>query len=290
MKRQAAWVALAAVGFAVGGCGPAKELPNADDLPAVQGLGDKAAAVPKESEPAAKEYVEKAVKAYTAGKPDLAAKGKASRTALKGTMAFQLDGQQTPLTSARQIHAVWPDRFYVGNEVDFRGQMKTVRTWLSGGQLTVHEGGREQDIGGRAEFVRAMRADFVGQHWMALLLPLLEPKAVVFDLRTTDVMSQETGQPTPVRAVKLALPEYPVYTLAFDARTDLLVRVEYATTEQGVPLRKQWSVGAHKAGPDGLMLPAKTECRHNGQTVEAWELEKWEFPAAIPDDEFGPKK
>jgi hypothetical protein len=289
MKRQAAWVALVVVGFAAGGCGPAKELPNIDELPPAQ--DDKAAAVPDKSDPGAREYVETAVKAYTAGKPELAPKGKASRATFKGTMAFPVENDQfVPLPATRQIHAVWPDRFYAGNEIDFRGRKQSVRTWLSGGQLTIFDGDRERDQGGRAELTRAMRADATGQHWMALLLPLVDPKAVVFDLRTTDAVSPETGQPRPVRTLKLALPEHPVYALAFDAKSDLLVRVEYATTEQGVALRKQWSVSEHKAGPDGLMLPAKTECRHNGREVEKWEIEKWELPASIPDAEFSPKK
>jgi len=125
---------------------------------------------------------------------------------------------------------------------------------------------------------------------MGLLVPLTEPKAVVFDIRSADVLSPQSGQQQAVKSLKLALPEYPLYQLVFDAKTDLLIRVEYTTTEQGAKLRKQWSVLEHKAGPDGQLLPAKTECRHNGTAVEQWEVEKWAFPDTIDDTEFTPKK
>jgi hypothetical protein len=49
-------------------------------------------------------------------------------------------------------------------------------------------------------------------------------------------------------------------------------------------------VVAHNRGPDGLVLPSKTECRHDGIVVEQWEAEKWEFPDKIDDAEFLPPK
>lgn len=104
MTRHATWVALAAFGLAVVGCGPAKELP--EDVPAVQDSGEKSSAVPDKSEPAAKEYIDKVLKAFTAGEPESVAKGKFSRAVLKGKQFG--DGNVVEVT--RTIAAVWPNR------------------------------------------------------------------------------------------------------------------------------------------------------------------------------------
>ena len=119
MTRQATWVALAMFGGAVLGCGPAKELPNAGDIPTAPGSGDKAPAAPTVSDPAAKEYVETARKAFGGGNADLVAKGALSRATLKGTMALPINNETIPLPTTRTIAAGWSDRFFAGNVIDF---------------------------------------------------------------------------------------------------------------------------------------------------------------------------
>lgn len=287
MTRLATGVALAAFGFALAGCGPAKELPNVDDLPTAPGAGEKAVAVPTQSEAAAKEYAETARKAFGGGNADLVAKSALSRATFKGMMVDPESAAQTP--AKRTIAAGWPDRFYAGNELDVGGQPLHIRVWARGDALSVFQGDRESERVNSAEQLKIVRADAVGQHWMALLLPLADPKAVVYDLKSADVVLPHTSQSRPMKLLKLALPDRPAYQLTFDAKTDLLVRVEYTTAELGGQMRKQWTVVEHKSGPDGRMLPAKTECRHKGTMVEKWDVEKWEFPASI-DADFDMKK
>lgn len=286
MARLAAWVAIAAVAAVVVGCGPAKELP--DDVIKHVEPGEKPVAVPAASEPKAKEYVEKATKAFAAGKPELVAKGKVSRLTLKGKQ-FRRD--VGPVEVARTIGAVWPGRLVDTDTFQLQGRGVVLSAYLQRPQFTVVENGVENEsLPGRAEMERNFAADNTAQHWMALLLPPTDPKAVVFEFQSSSVTSPQTGQPQSLQLVKLALPDFPLFQLAFDPKTDLLVRVEYSTTEQGVRRKKQWSALEHKPGPDGQMLPSKTEVRYDGQVVEQWEVEKWEFPATIPDAEFSPPK
>lgn len=287
MTRLATGVALAAFGVALVGCGPAKQLPDAADLPTAPGTGEKAPAVPTQSEAAAREYVETVRKAFGGGNADLVAKSALSRATLKGMM---VDPESAAQASAkRTIAAGWPDRFFGGNEIDVGGGQSRIRVWVRGDALSIYQGDREQDRVNVAEYLKIVRADAVGQHWMALLLPLADPKAVVYDLKSADVVLPHTSQSRPMKLLKLVLPERPTYQLTFDAKTDLLVRVEYTTVELGGQMRKQWTVVEHKSGPDGRMLPTKTECRHKGALVEKWDVEKWEFPASI-DADFDTKK
>lgn len=283
MARFAVWAALvvAAAGAAVG-CQPAKEIPT--EVPKGTEPSDEPT-VPTKSEPGAKAYVEKAVKRLTGDKPELLAKGKVSRSALKGQMAISGD---SPVV--RAIAAVWSDRYAATTDFTLNNQKFNVRALLHRPRVSVLEGTREQDIPNRPETELALAADGTGQHWMALLVPVTDPKAVVYDLQSVHGTAPQSGQPQEVQMLKLSYGDLPQFQLTFDAKTDLLVRVEYVVREQGVTRRKQWTALEHKPGPDGLTLPTKTEMRHDGQVVEQWTVEKWEFPATIPDAEFSPPK
>lgn len=284
MARIAAWMAFAVVAAAVVGCGPAKELP---EVPKGTDSGEKTEQIPTVSDPKAKEYVAKAVAAFTAGKPELVAKGKASRLVLKGTMLYPVDNQQVQVVTTRTIAAVWPDRFYGLNEHTVQGNRSTVTAWLHRPNLTILSGTQAHDPDRRTEAERNLAADVTGQHWMALLAPLTDPKAVLFDFQSTSVPSLQTGQPQEVRRMKLAYGDLPQFQLTFDAKTDLLFQVDY-TVKQGVRRRVQWLAFKHDAGPHGLLLPSRTEVRHDAVTVEQWEADKWEFPDKIDDAEFSP--
>jgi hypothetical protein len=282
MSRRV-WGAIGALALAVAvGCEPAKELPPEVPKHVEQPPPDP---VPKESEPAARAYAEKAVKALTAGKPELLAKVKSSRAALKGTMV--IDGEKP---AARTISAVWPDRIAVRDDIQVTVDVKNlVRAWLVRGRFTVMQGETEIAEFNRAEMGRAFGAYALGQHWMALGLPLTDPKAVVYDFQSVTGTAPRTGKPQPIHVLKLATGDPPqVFALTYDAATDLLVRVEYVARENAVERRKQWTATEHKPGPDGLLLPAKIEVYQDGRPVEQWAFEKWEFPATVPDSDFEP--
>ncbi len=286
MARHATWAALAVAAGLIVGCGAGKELPNAtpkgpnDDAPA--------AVVPAASEPAAKAYIETAVKAYTGGKPELVAKGKASRAVLKGKQ-YKLDDVPV-VETVRTIAAVWPDRYLDNDERQAQGRKAVVTAYLHRPHFVVVEGSVEQVLSNNTERERNFTGDATGQFWMTLFLPLTDPKAVVYDLRPNTFLPLGAAQPIPVQTLKLSLGEFPSYQLTFDAKTDLLLRVDYNYSQYGTPTRQTWTMGNHKTGPEGFFLPTNTEFRLNNSVVEEWVVEKWEFPAAIADTEFSPPK
>jgi hypothetical protein len=284
MARLAFFAALAVGAGVVLGCGPAKELP--DDVPGKSPEPtEQPTAVPKTSEPAAKAYLVKAVAAFTGNKPELVEKGKVARLSLKGKMLMPAEGQKVLADATRTVAAVWPDRIHATTEVPV--QKLTVGMWLRRPHLTVRNGQEEVALPNRAEYEQNLVADFVGQFWSMFLIPLADPKAVAYDLRTQN-QSLASGQSIEIRTLSLALGDLPAYQFTFDAKTDNLLRVEYASVELSVKHRKQWLMADHKAGPEGLMLPSKMEFRQDNVPGEDWEVEKWEFPASIPDDEFNP--
>jgi hypothetical protein len=282
MARLAILTAIVVVAAVIVGCGPAKELP--DEIPKGPEHTEKPGAVPTTSEPAAKAYLDKAVKAYTGGKPELVAKGAVNRLKLAGTLRDPGGNQAAAVPATRTIAAAWPDRFADTDERQTQGRTVVVSAYHHRPRLTVFENGIEGQPSNPVELELNLAADECGQHWMALLLPLTDPKAIVFDLH------QQTLPQQTVQTLKLSLGKFPVYQLQFDAKTDALVRVEYTITEQGVIRRRHWSMTEHKLGPEGLLLPGKMECRWDNVVVEEWKVEKWEFPATIDDKDFAPPK
>src|SRR5262245_3595802 len=88
MRHFRAWAAGALAAAVVIGCGPGKQLP--DEVPK-SNTTERTTAEPKEkiptvSDPAAKEIVDRAIKAFTQNNPDLLAKGKLSKVTANGTV------------------------------------------------------------------------------------------------------------------------------------------------------------------------------------------------------------
>ena len=284
MARHTTWAALA-VGVAITiGCGPAKELPN--EIPKGPTDNAPASGVPAASQPEAKAYVERAVKAYTGGKPELVATGRASRTVLKGR---QHKIENVPIEAVRTVAAVWPDRFFDRDEQQLQGGKHTITAYLHRPNLAVAQDADEARPS-NAEQEREFASHAAGQYWMALLLPLTDPKAVVYNLRPGTFLPLGGKEPVPVQILTLSLGESPPYQLTFDAKTDLLLRVEYSYQHYGTTTAWAWSMADHKISPEGLYLPNKMELRFNNSVGEEWEVQKREFPAAIPDAEFSPPK
>lgn len=281
MARHSAWAALIAFAAVAAGCGPGKELPDVLVPP-----GDSAAqqqVVPPRSDAEAKAAVDRAVKAFTGDKPELMAKVKACRCSLKGQM-FSIDAPNQGTEATQSVAAVWPDRFYGLNERHPQGSKVVTESWVRRPDMAVHSNGQPVELPNVDLLERNFMADAVGQTWMPLLLPAADPKAVVFDLQTVRLDARA------LNVLKVALPDYPLYQLTFDAKSGALLRTEYTTRMGSVPRHTTMVFADHKPGPDGLLLPYQIECRHNNSVVEKWTVEKWEFPATIPDDQFSPPK
>jgi hypothetical protein len=273
--RIAFWLALVAGAALAAGCGPGKELP--EDIPNRTEPQDTEPQVPKESEPAAKEYVAKVVRALTGGKPELVARAKVSRAAFKGRVQLPSDTGPVMLAATRKFAAVWPDRASVAVELTFEKRTGQVFTWLHRPKLAVRQDGTDFPVPQEAERVTA--CDVTAQYWLALGVPLADPSAVVYGFK---------APPDAPTSVRLVLPALPPLVAYFDSTNDRLLRVEYTTTEQGRARRKEWALTATRPDARGAHLPHKFEFRQDGVLVEEWTVETWEFPDSIPNAEFAP--
>lgn len=277
MVRIAFWAALAIVSALAAGCGPGKELP---DLPDRTDPKDTEPAVPKESEPTAKDYIAKAARALTGGKPELVPRAKVSRAVFKGSSQLPSDsGGLVRFAAVRTVAAVWPDRVLITDDLTLDQRSEQVRVILHRPRITVSRSGRDFPLPNPAETERVVAFDAHAQYWLALGLPLTDPAGVAYGFKATP------GAPTSAR---LSLPGFPPLGLYFDPATDRLQRVEYTTMEQGRTRRKDWVLTATKPDAQGVHLPHKFEFRQDGILVEEWTAEKWEFLDAIPDAEFVP--
>ena len=109
MRYYSAWAAGGLVAAVIIGCVPGKELP--DDIPRPKG-DDQAPKkkIPTESDPVAKEIVDRGIKAYTQNNPSMLGKGKISRVTANGTMQLSpTPGEFVPIAKQRTIVTQWPD-------------------------------------------------------------------------------------------------------------------------------------------------------------------------------------
>jgi hypothetical protein len=254
---------------AVVGCGPGKEMPEDITLPpAASGtLADPLGPVPPSSDPAAAAVVRRAVNAITDNAPDRLAKARVSRCVVRGSMLI------TNFTDTnRRLEAIWPNRA----QVKFLfGKQATLR--YNGRVGWIISDGQKDDTKNPVEMARILHADVTAQHWLPLGLPFADPQTVVFEPKPSADPAGTT--------VKVALPEMAVYSVLFDEKTGLPVRIEYHPIEGGVRPHKQGSFSDHKPA-GGLLLPTKMEFKQNGQVTERWTVESWEFPETLDDSLF----
>jgi len=290
MRHFSAWAAGALAAAIIIGCGPGKQLP--DEVPK-SNTTERTTTEPKEkvptvSDPAAKEIVDRAIKACTQNNPDLLAKGKLSKVTANGTVKLpaEASGQFVEVPTFRTVLARWPDELKF--TLDYKAHRTGLMTMILRGQFTWWGIDRTQNPNPNPQAIEdLMRTDGLAQHWLPLLFPLVEPKAVLFEPQ------KGVGTP-PADVVRFALPERPVYQLFFDAATGHLTRVEYTHTELQARVQKLWTFSDHKPFA-GRILPTKLEYTYNPErgkkdTVEQWTVENWEFPESFDDSVFQPPK
>jgi hypothetical protein len=279
-------VVLAAAGLAsLPGCGGKEK-----ELPKVVQQGDEkgttpAVVVPAKSEPEALAVVERAIKATTDGHPERLQKAKNNRLKLKGTLV----GTGVPIPTGRDVEAAWPDRFAQTDEMDAGDSRVKILIRLRRPVLWVGNSREGKTVPVEPPDPKASEAalsgELVGRHWMALLVPLTDPKTVVFAAKKETVNGQAAD------IIKAAVTGAPVFTLWFDEKTGLLGRIDFSQIEPGAtaPTQKFFSLLQHRVF-DGVMLPARVEHRQNGLPVEEWNVVSWEFPERLDDATFDAPK
>ncbi len=286
MRYYCAWITGGLVAAVIIGCGPGKELP--DDIPRVKEVEQPKKKIPTESDPVAKEIADRAIKAHTQGNSSLLAKGKTSKMAANGILKVPSEstGQFLDVPTSRTVVARWPNDLKL--TLEYKANLTGTTTMILQGQFTWWGRGSTQNPNLSPQATEdIMRTDGLAQHWLPLLFPITEPKAVVFEPR------KAVGTP-PVDVIRVAIPARPVYQLSFDQTTGYLVRVEYTHSEMGMQFHKMWTFADHKPF-DGLILPTKMEYTQTptngrGEVVQWWTVEKWEFPEKLDDDAFEPPK
>ncbi|MBX9625383.1 MAG: hypothetical protein K2X82_16375 [Gemmataceae bacterium] len=282
--RRAGWFVGWLAGLALAGCGPEKEAPDAVRISSVPDT-PVAEPVPKQSDPAAKEFVDRCLKAATDGHPERLEKAKTYTSTARGTYKWT-DGRF--LGASRSVKGGWPDRFRVDHEFP-TGQPRQHLIGLRRPAAWVYTSGpgglSEYPVPNPKEFADAVAVDAVGQHWLPVLVPLTDPATVVFDYKKQDLGTQQ------VETVKAAVPGCPVFTLWFDPKTSLLGVVTYTHQEAGPGARFQKRLGMVGHKPfGGVMLPTKLEFSRNGESVEEWAVDSWDLGAAVEDAAFDPPK
>lgn len=280
--RYAALVVVAVPLLCGCGGGREKKLPTTVTAGSDKGSGP-AVTVPDKSEPAAVAVVERGVKAFTDGHPERLDKAKVSKVAMKGVVLRPTG----PLATVRSIQAVWPDRFALTDEFNEGGPTKVLIRlrrpvlWI-GRQRDGQMSPAELDA---KVYEAPTAADATGRHWMTVLVPLADPRTVVFDAKKQTVNGQVWD------VIKAAVPGCPVYTLWFDEKTGVLGRIDFTHHEpnrQSATL-KVFTLSLHRPA-GGLMPPGKVVYQEGAQVLEEWTVDAWEFPERLDDGGFDAPK
>jgi hypothetical protein len=265
------------------GCGPEKELPTTVNLTPDR-EESRQLVVPSQSDPSAVKIVDRCLAVSTDGHPERIGKAKAFRLAMKGVLIRQ----GVEVATIRRVEAVWPDRLKQSDDFNEGGPVLIIiglRRPVLWGQR--HAGGQTtKSLLPNPEQLEAVAAaDYVARYWMALLVPLTDPKTIVFDPKTETVDGQA------VSVIKASVPGCPVFTLWFDEKTGFLGRVDFLQTELlgSNPIAKTFILKDHRLF-SGLMIPGKIGYRHNGPVVESWAVDSWDFVDKIDDIVFDAPK
>jgi len=262
------------------GCGgDEKLLPSDVSAPGDRNPEDVSIVVPAESEPEAKKLAERCIASATANHPERLEKLKANRLTESGR---QLQGTSF-VPTVRKIAAAWPDRFLFTDESTANGPVK-LSIGLRQLALTFRRNDEPFDPGMPKGYEQVLLVDSVGLHWMLTLVPLADPKTVLFNAKKQAVGGVMAD------TLQAAVPGCPPFTLWFDEKTSLLGLVTYQHVEGGVSkLNKRQAASGHKEYA-GVLLPTALEFVRGETTVETWAVSSWEFPEKIDDAVFDQKK
>ena len=258
------------------GCGgPEKELPKDIGTASERGKEEEVVApVPGASQPDAAKLIAKCIAAATEGHPERLERAKANRLTEQG----RLLRESTFVPTRRKIAAVWPDRFYFADESNVGAALK-ISIGLRQQSLTFRRNDEAFDPGLPKGYEQILHVDGRGLHWMSTLVPLADPKTILFGLKKQLVGNQNWD------TVQVSLPACPIFTVWFDESTNLLGYVSYIHAEGSSRLNKRLAVSGHKPFA-GVQLPMRIEFERNGLLVESWSVSAWEFPEKIEDAVF----
>lgn len=261
------------------GCGPGKQLPD----PSLRGQSGPPAPfaplIPPKSDDKAKAIVDAALKATSTGDVSRLEKIKAFRSSAKGYMQRPVGGQTLNLETTREFETVWPNACRVRIESQ---SMLPLTVGMRRPMIWMREGDKAVPFPDQRAAETNVAVDTVGHNWILFLVPLLDPRTVVFDPTSATIGDKK------IHVVRAAVPGYPVFTLTF-SDAHLLVQVEYAQVENGGVVNHVLAFDGHKPF-GGVMLPTKVEGTHNGVVVERWTMTKWEAVEKIDDATFDPPK
>jgi len=287
MRRGTGFAAALVMGVAaLAGCERGKELPKEVVSPGEQATPPEPP-TPTASQPEAAKVVERAIKAATEGHPERIGKLKTSRAAMKGVVIINT----VPVNWNRRIEAIWPDRFFQSDEFNQNGPVQVMigdrnhSMWVRNRRGSRTEPWEPPDP---VKFEEANAADMVGRYWMPLLVPLTDPRTIVFDARKQTIHLPTGAMHFDV--IKAAVPNRPVYTLWFEEQTGFLARVNFNHLEPltSVPKAKTFNLLMHRPFPGGVVLPGKIGYEEGGIVREEWRVDSWEAVPNIDDATFEP--
>jgi hypothetical protein len=232
-----------------------------------------APAVRAEDDP--KAILQKAIKAH--GGEEFLTKNKAARSQNKGKIQVPGVGEAE---FTQNVSYMLPDKLRDELELSIAGQQIKIVTIANGDTISITAAGRDVEI---TDNIKAAMKDARDMLAMARLVALTKDKSYELSL-----FGETKVEGKPAVGVRISAKGKKDVTLFFDAKTNLLVKIEHRTVDgtSGNEVGEERIITEYKNNKDGIPLPKKVVVKRDGkdfleaETVETTLLEK------IDENEF----
>lgn len=233
---------------------------------------------PVESDPAAVEAIQKALRAHTGGHIEKLNKLKTVRLTLNGLMV-NASGARIPSTVTAAC--VWPNRMrYVFENTGAERARLTIGR--DGDELWMQNASAQNLAATRDSVPTQLRREVLNDsaaYWFWLLGAISEPGAL-FQKRV------DLGQgDKPLTAIQIWRDGFPDAVLYLDPETAKLARVIYDGDVAGQRVQKRFDLSEEYVS-GGITFPGKLLLSANDRVLGDWQVTSVEFPDSIDSQEF----
>lgn len=232
-------------------------------------------AAPARAADTAKDVLEKAVKAH--GGAELLTKNKAGQLKAKGKLSIPGVGD---VDFTQEASFMLPDKFKEGLEMTIMGQNISVLTISDGTTVSIEAAGQKIEA---SDAIKDSIKDAI--HVLAIGTLVGPARDKKYEL---SLIGESKVDDAAVVGVRVSMKGKKDVSLYFDAKTHLMLKMEYRTTDpmSGNEFNEERIMKDYKKDADGNMTPHKLTVLRDGKKFLEADVTEFKHLEKLPDAEF----
>jgi hypothetical protein len=221
-----------------------------------------------------KDIIAKAIKAH--GGEEFLTKNKAGTARGKGKITIPGVGE---VEFTQENAHMLPDKFKESIEMTVAGQKLSVLTLVNGDKVTIEANGKEVDLPDDTKESIKNAGN---------MLKIGKLVALITDGYELSLIGEDKVEDKPAIGIRVALKGKKDVNVYFDKKTNLLVKLEYRSTDQFTQkeITEQRIIAEYAMNKDGIPVPKKVIIKHDGDTFLEVELLEVQLLEKLDDSEF----